>query len=150
MSTETKEPHPLPIGTYVQITGNDSFHNYTTGGIYRVKHVDPDGTFIGTDAHGVDGDFIRWDDCKPLGLDWDWLRQQIDDRSLDLLTAFDGLHTLRIKEQCANHVILATPNLANAILDLLPNMETPGDDDDPDDDDFSNLPIDLDSLMDDD
>ena len=123
MNFEIKQFLPLPIGTYVQVTDNLRCHNYQVGGIYQVKRVDSDGTFIAADAHGVEGDFLHWDDCKPIRIDWEWLRKHLDDRSHDLLTAFDGLHTLRLKEECSNSIILATLNLADRILHLLPTME---------------------------
>jgi hypothetical protein len=114
---------PVPIGTRIQIVSNSNRHHYRTGGIYRVHQVDTDGTLKAIDEMGVEGDFLQWDDCKPVGIGWKWIRGHLDARSLDLLGAFDGLDNLSLRQDVETKVISTIPNLADQILAILPEVE---------------------------
>lgn len=114
---------PVPIGTRIQIVSNSNRHNYRTGGIYRVHQVDSDGTFKAIDDMGVEGDFLLWDDCKPVGMGWKWIREHLDARSLDLLGAFEGLDNLSLRQDVETKIITSIPNLADQILEILPEVE---------------------------
>lgn len=114
---------PVPIGTRIQIVSNSNQHKYRTGGIYRVHQVDSDGTFRAIDDMGVEGDFLLWDDCNPVGIGWKWIREHLDARSLDLLGAFEGLENLSLRQDVEIKVISSIPNLADQILDVLPEVE---------------------------
>lgn len=114
---------PAPIGTRIQVIANRNNHHYRVGSIYRVSHVDSDGTFKAVDENGIEGDYLRWRDCEAVGLGWEWLRDHLDPRSLDLLSAFDGLQNLRLRHEVESRVILAIPKLADEILTLLPEVE---------------------------
>ena len=103
---------PSSIGTRIQVLANQSGHHYSIGGIYRVSQIDPDGTFKAVDEFGIEGDFLKWKECQPVALGWDWLRKHLDPRSLDLLSAFDGLQNLQLRENVESKIILSMPNLA--------------------------------------
>ena len=134
--------NPAPVGTRIRIISNQNNHHYRIGGIYRVHRVDPDGTFMAVDGEGVAGDYLRWDDCRLAGLGWEWLRDRLDPRSLDLLSAFTGVEHLSLREDVENRIILGMPNLADRILHQLPQLEqaamaiVPDDDNDDDDDEL--------------
>lgn len=115
--------NPAPIGTRIQIISNTNFHNYRVGNFYRVHEVDGDGTFKAIDDLGVEGDFLRWSDCRPGGIGWEWLRSQLDARSLDLLSAFDGVENLSLREDVETIAVRSIPNLADAIVNLLPAVD---------------------------
>ena len=134
--------NPAPIGTRIQVLSNSNHHHYRIGGTYRVQHVEPDGNFKAIDDQGVEGDSLRWRDCRVIGLGWEWLRAHLDARSLDLLSAFDGVENLRMRQCVESRLITGIPNLAEAIRNKLPEVEAalrtcqeaanPSDDDDDD------------------
>ena len=111
---------PAPVGTRIRIIANHNHHHYRNGGIYRVHQDDGDGTFKAIDEAGVTGDYLRWEDCQRAGLGWEWIRGQLDARSLDLLGAFEGLENLTLRQNVETRLILGIPNLADRILHHLP------------------------------
>jgi len=115
--------NPAPIGTRIQVISNNHHHHYRTGGIYRVHQVDNDGTFKAIDDLGIEGDYLRWEECRAVGIGWDWIREHLDSRSLDLLSAFDGLENLRLRDDVEIKVITCIPNLADTILNLMPLVD---------------------------
>lgn len=115
--------NPAPIGTRIQVISNDSRHHYRIGGIYRVHQVDGDGTFKAIDDLGIEGDYLRWEQCRSVGIGWEWIREHLDSRSLDLLTAFDGLENLGLRDDVETKVITSIPNLADTILNLMPVVD---------------------------
>ena len=114
---------PAPIGTRIQIIANHNQHNYRIGSVQRVHQVDSDGTLKAIDNLGIEGDFLSWKDCVPVGLGWEWIREHLDAHSLDLLSAFDGLQNLRLRESVETKLIMSIPNLAETILRLIPEVE---------------------------
>lgn len=114
--------NPAPIGTRIQVVSKNN-HSYKIGKIYRVHQVDGDGTFKAIDDMGIEGDYLRWRNCEAVGIGWEWIRGQLDARSLDLLSAFDGLEHLRIRDDVETTVINAMPDLAETILQMLPKIE---------------------------
>lgn len=115
--------NPAPIGKRIQVVSNTNGHNYRIGNIYRVHYVDGDGTFKAIDDLGIEGDFLKWKDCQSVGIGWPWIRDHLDARSLDLLSAFDGIEGLRLRDEVETKVITSIPNLADAILEILPAIE---------------------------
>lgn len=115
--------NPAPVGTSIRIVSNHNHHHYRIGGVYRVHKVDGDGTLKAVDSLGVEGDYLLWGDCQPAGLGWNWLRQHLDARSLDLLSAFDGLDNLALRDEVEARVVAGIPDLAGRILELLPSLE---------------------------
>ena len=115
--------NPAPIGTRIQVVANSNNHHYRVGGIYHVHQVDPDGTFKAACEAGVEGDYLKWSDCKPAGIGWEWLRGQLDARTLDLLSAFEGVELLSLRKDVEAQVISAIPDLSGRILQILPEVE---------------------------
>jgi hypothetical protein len=101
---------------------NSNNHGYGISRVYRVVKTHSDGTFIAMDSNGQHGDWIPWADCEAAGTGWDWLCGQLDARSLDLLSAFDGAECLQLRYDVEAWVIISIPNLAAAILDILPSL----------------------------
>jgi hypothetical protein len=115
--------NPAPIGARIQVISNNSSHHYRIGCIYRVHQIDSDGTFKAIDDQGIEGNYIRWDESRPVGIGWDWLRDHLDSRSLDLLSAFNGLTNLRLRDGVETKIITSIPNLADAILNVMPVVD---------------------------
>ena len=115
--------NPAPLGTRIRVTGNSNSHHYRVGGIYHVCEVDDDGTFKAADEHGTSRDYLNWSDCEPAGLGWEWLRTQLDARSLDLLSAFDGVEQLTLRRDVESLLVAGIPALEEAILGALPAIE---------------------------
>jgi hypothetical protein len=115
--------NPLPVGSRIRVTGNTSSHSYRIGSIHRVHSIDDDGTFQAVDENGHVGKYIKWKDCEHAGIGWEWLRTQLDARSLDLLSAFDGIGQLSLKPDIEIQLALSIPQLDEAILGILPTME---------------------------
>jgi hypothetical protein len=115
--------HPAPIGTRIRVIANSNSHDYSIGLAYLVHEIDNDGTFSARDASGQIGDYMKWSDCEPAGIGWDWLRSQLDPRSLDLLGAFDGVEHLSLRPDVAADILRSIPKLDDAILAILPEME---------------------------
>lgn len=114
---------PAPAGTLILVKRRSNSHNYTIGRVYRVLQSHPDGTFIAVDSQGDEGGWLKWIDCEPVGTGWEWLRGQLDARSLDILSAFDGVESLRLREAVETAVIISIPNLQDAIIDVLTALE---------------------------
>jgi hypothetical protein len=115
--------NPLPLGSRIRVTGNTSSHSYRIGSIHRVHSIDDDGTFQAVDENGHVGKYIKWKDCEHAGIGWEWLRTQLDARSLDLLSAFDGIGQLSLKPDIEIQLALSIPQLDEAILGIIPTME---------------------------
>ena len=92
---------------------------YEIGKPYTVVRVDnSDSTLIAADASGKEGAWIRWELCESVdaGLSWDWLKGQLGSDALELLSAFEGLQGLRLKDEVRDHILLQLPNLKERIL----------------------------------
>ena len=115
----------LPVGTRIRIVANNSHHDYQIGAIYRV-HKDGDfGCFSAIDDHGNVGRLAQWKDCERAGIGWEWLRTQLDARSVTLLSAFVGVEHLTLKPEIENQLVLSLANLDEAILRILSTFEKP-------------------------
>lgn len=115
----------LPVGTRIRITGNTSNHDYRIGCIYRVHQDSGFGCFSAIDESGNVGQLAQWKDCERVGIGWDWLRDQLDARSIELLSAFVGIEHLTLKPEIENQLVLSVPNLDEAILRVLPSLQNP-------------------------
>ena len=114
---------PSPIGTRIRIIANSNSHHYRLGSIYQVHKVDDDGTFKAVDSQGVAGDYLRWRDCEPAGIGWEWLRTQLDPRSLDLLSAFEGVEHLQLLPEIEAKLVGGIEDLGANILAVLPAID---------------------------
>jgi hypothetical protein len=113
----------LPVGTRIRITGNSSNHDYRIGAIYRIHEDGNFGCFSAIDEKGIIGQLAQWKDCERVGIGWEWLRTQLDPRSLELLNAFVGVEHLTLKPEIENQLVLSLPALDEAILRVLPAIE---------------------------
>jgi hypothetical protein len=92
---------------------------YERDRVYTIDRVDTsDNTLTAADASGKVGPWVQWINCAPAGPDvgWDWLKAQLPGEVLELLTAFQGLEKLRLKNEVRDHILLQIPNLKERIL----------------------------------
>ena len=102
-----------------RIKVNRPGRGYQPGKSYLVARIDnSDNTLIATDAEGNEGNWIKWDHCMPAGddINWSWLKGQLSGESLELLSAFEGLETLRLRDEIRDRILLQLPNLKERIL----------------------------------
>lgn len=126
----------LPVGTRIRITGNSSNHAYRIGAIYRVHQDGNFDLFSAIDEKGNIGQLAQWKDCERAGIGWEWLRTQLDPRSLELLSAFTGVEHLTLKPEIENQLVLSLPDLDEAILRVLPTIEKPASQNTPEDPEY--------------
>jgi len=112
----------LPVGTRIRIVANNSHHDYQIGAIYRVNKDGDFGCFSAIDEHGNVGRLAQWKDCERAGIGWEWLRTQLDARSVELLSAFVGIEHITLKPEIENRLVLSLPDLDEAILRTLPTI----------------------------
>ena len=124
---------------------------YEPGKIYTISRVDAsDNTLIAVDSGGHEGSWIKWDACVPAGPDiaWEWLKTQLPGEVLELLSAFNGLDSLRLKPEVRDHIVLQLPNLRERILaSQIALDEEFGGEPIPDADALANCPQDEDSEL---
>jgi len=92
---------------------------YVPGKTYTIVRVDnSDNTLMAADSQGKEGTWVKWDHCVPAAGDvcWSWLKTQLSGDALELLSAFDGLEHLRLKDEIRDHILLQLPNLRERIL----------------------------------
>ena len=92
---------------------------YELGKIYTIVRVDPnDSTLVAADSNGTEGSWVKWELCVLAGpeISWDWLKGQLPGEVLELLSAFQGLESLRLKPEVRDHILLQLPNLKERIL----------------------------------
>ena len=116
---EGQLPSWLEIGTHVRVVGNSNEHNYAIGGEVVVVEIDP--TRAAFRARRADSDEVgNWlvasDVLKVARLGWDWLRELLPPEDVELLSAFDGLETLELKEEVKAELVKQVPDLKAAIL----------------------------------
>jgi hypothetical protein len=96
-----------------------SIRGYEVGKSYVITRVDStDNTLIAVDADGKEGSWLKWDDCVITGdeISWAWLKGQLNGETLELLSAFDGVEGLRLKDELRDHILIQLPNLKDRIL----------------------------------
>ena len=93
---------------------------YEIGKTYTIERVDAtDNTLVATDSSGVEGSWLKWDACVLAGpeISWDWLKNQLPGDVLELLSAFNGLDSVRLKTEVRDHILLQLPNLKEKITE---------------------------------
>lgn len=107
-----------PVGTRVYIIGNSNDHNYIVGRAYIVHEIDTDGTFKARDLDsGVVGNWLRWRDIDvvpPIG--WDFCRSVLPPEVITFLSAFDGIESIRLRDDIKTRILRRMPNLYDAIM----------------------------------
>jgi hypothetical protein len=99
---------------------------YELGKTYTIIRVDDnDNTLIAADSGGNEGSWIKWDHCVQADgeIGWSWLKGQLPVDALELLSAFDGLEALRLKDEIRDHILLQLPGLKDRILHSQIQME---------------------------
>jgi hypothetical protein len=92
---------------------------YERGKTYTIVRVDPsDNTLVAADSSGKEGSWVKWDHCVAGGgeVNWSWLKGQLSADALELLSAFEGLEALRLKDEIRDHILLQLPGLKDRIL----------------------------------
>ena len=115
---KTTTPCPFAIGSRIRPIAMFDHHDYRRGENYEVTAIDPnDSTLQARDEHGQTGRWIRWRDCEAASeIGWDWLKGQLPAAALELLSAFDGLQTLKLRPDIRIALIQQTPNLKERVL----------------------------------
>jgi hypothetical protein len=106
------------VGDRFNVTSN--IEDYEPGKNYTVSRVDPsDNTLKGTeDGSGRELLWVAWNRVRPVlsEIGWEWLKTQLPDDSLEILSAFDGLDRLTLKAEIRDQIVKSTPNLLQRIL----------------------------------
>jgi hypothetical protein len=100
-------------------------HSYQPGITYIVTQVDSgDSTLRARDSSGTVGNWIKWADCCfAHNIGFDWLKTVLPPEALDILSAFDGLDHLSLREEIRDQLVLKIPNLHARILETQANQE---------------------------
>lgn len=103
---------PAPIGTLVRVVRNTHQHTYTIGRVYKVAHVDDDGTFRAADQAGVIGNWLRWHECEPAGTTtWSRVAADLPAELVRFLSCFDGIAEISLKESVIDRILAGVPDL---------------------------------------
>ncbi|MBU1238082.1 hypothetical protein KKF84_19660 [Myxococcota bacterium] len=108
---------PQEIGQTIYPIRNSNGHNYLIGKGYSVSYVDSDGTFKGKDpASGIEGNWLKWEDVSltpPLG--WIWLKGQLPKNVVHILSLFNGIDELILKEEHKDLLLQQLPDLMDRL-----------------------------------
>jgi hypothetical protein len=101
-------------------------HDYDEGGSYVVSDIDPmDCTLRARDDNGKIRSWIRWADCRLVTeIGWNWLKGQLPADALELLSAFNGLERLKLREDVTTALVAEIPTLKQRILECIEDLET--------------------------
>ena len=94
-------------------------NGYQPGKIYTIERIDAsDNTLIAKDTSGKEGRWIKWSECvcATPDVNWEWLKGQLPGEILELLSAFNGLENLRLKNEVRDYILLQLPQLKERIL----------------------------------
>lgn len=100
-------------------------HDYRRGESYEVVAIDPnDSSLKARDEHGATGRWIRWCDCEKFNeIGWEWLKGQLSAEALELLSAFDGLQSLKLRTEVRVALVEQMPALKGKLLDACVALE---------------------------
>ena len=116
---------PFQVGTRIRPNGMFEHHDYEEGRTYLVADIDHIGfTLRARDETGKVGSPIRWADCaiiKDIG--WHWLKDQLPPDALALLSAFDGLERLKLRDDVTTALVSEVPSLKQVILGCTAKLE---------------------------
>ena len=115
--------HSIQPGDRVRVRAESSDHDYEPGKVYEVLHPLPNGnTCILADPHtGATGSPILYEELEHLGsahtLGWDWLKTILPPHDVQLLSAFDGLERLTLRDEIKDRIVEQLPNLQQQLLE---------------------------------
>lgn len=112
---------PFQIGTRIRICSIFEHLDYQQGRTYFVVDIDDDDyTLRAQDELGKVGSWIRWADCIPLeGIGWDWLKDRLSPEARSLMSAFDGLDRLQLRDDVSLALLDEIPSLKEGILSIV-------------------------------
>lgn len=116
---------PFKPGDRIQPVSMFEHHDYRQGESYTVAEIDTrDSTLRARGSSGALGSWIRWKDCRAVdGIGWDWLKGQLPAETLELLSAFDGLDRLRLRQDVSATLVTGIPSLKERILGCAEKLE---------------------------
>jgi len=108
-------------GMRVRVIESSPFDEYHIGQDLVVDQVDAsDNTLRGRDpATGKTGGWIHWHQVEEVGarVGWDFLKTVLSPRTVELLSAFDGLQRLKLKSEVADTILLGVADLEQRVRD---------------------------------
>jgi hypothetical protein len=108
---------PQEVGTTIYPIRNSNGHDYVIGKPYVVIFVDTDGTCKAKDIlTSKEGNWLKWEDLTltaPLG--WIWLKKQLPQKIISILTLFDGVDQLILNEEYKDLILQELPDLMNRL-----------------------------------
>jgi hypothetical protein len=118
-------PAPFKVGDKIRPISAFGHHSYEPGRCYTVVRLDEsDQTLMARDASGREGNWIKWCDCRKTNdIGWDWLKTVLPAEALDLLSAFEGLEHLDLRDDLRNRLLLQIPGLHDKILQAMTEEE---------------------------
>ena len=119
-------PCPFKAGDRIRPIAMFEHHDYRRGESYEVVQIDSnDSTLRARDEHGRTGKWIRWHDCEMFNeIGWEWLKGELSAEALELLSAFDGLQTLRLRPEIRIALVERLPALKEKVLDACVALES--------------------------
>ena len=118
-------PCQFKTGDRIRAIAMFEHHDYRRDESYEVVHIDTnDQTLQARDENGQVGHWIRWRDCEGADdLGWEWLKGQLPAEALELLSAFDGLGSLKLRADLRVALIQEIPSLKARVLDVCATLD---------------------------
>lgn len=113
------KPCPFQIGTRIRPNGSYEHHDYEQGRTYLVADIDHHSYTLRArnETTGQVGSWICWVDCTSvIDIGWNWLKDQLPAEALALLSAFDGLERLKLRDDVTANLVAEIPSLKRSIL----------------------------------
>ncbi|MEY4244237.1 MAG: hypothetical protein RLZZ245_1822 [Verrucomicrobiota bacterium] len=125
-NNQSNQPCPFKVGDRIRPIAMFHCHDYRRGESYDVVNIDPnDSTLQARDEHGQTGRWIRWCDCEKFNeIGWEWLKGQLSAEALELLSAFEGLQTLKLRPDLRIALVKQVPGLKDKVLDACVTLES--------------------------
>jgi hypothetical protein len=121
----SNQPCKFKIGDRIRATAMFDRHDYRRDETYEVVEIDHnDSTLRARDETGAVGRWIRWQDCDVSDeIGWDWLKGQLPAETLELMSAFDGLGTLKLRADLRVAIIQHLPALKVRVIEACAELE---------------------------
>ena len=128
--TVEAKPHSTPSMNNPQVKQRIKIkrpsQGYERGKTYVIVRVDPnDNTLVAADSQGKEGPWIQWRNCEACAddINWNWLKAHLPSEALELLSAFEGLDALRLKDDIRDRILMQLPNLKEKVLTAQAQLE---------------------------
>ena len=114
-------------GMRVKVIANSTDHEYTVGQTYTIKRIAySQGCCRLADSKGRTLNWCCFADlASNRQVGWDWLSANLPSETLKILSAFDGLDGLTLKEEIANALVSEITDLRQRILDVTESQSDP-------------------------